>query len=46
MDRFGEAVAISGDTIIVGATGESSDATGVNGNQADNSSDSSGAVMP
>lgn len=43
-DRFGEAVAISADTIIVGATGESSDATGVNGNQADNSSDSSGAV--
>lgn len=31
------AVAVSGDTIVVGAFGESSNATGVNGNQSDNS---------
>src|SRR5690349_10179961 len=35
-DDFGVAVAISGDTIVVGASGEASGATGVNGNQADN----------
>jgi hypothetical protein len=43
-DRFGSAVAISGDTIVVGATGEASSATGVNGNQADNSAAQSGAA--
>ncbi|MDA0244853.1 MAG: FG-GAP repeat protein [Chloroflexi bacterium] len=43
-DLFGAAVAIDGDTIIVGAYGEDSNATGVNGNQADNSADSAGAV--
>ncbi len=43
-DGFGRVVAISGDTIAVGARGESSSATGVNGNQADNSAVSSGAV--
>lgn len=36
-DRFGSAVSISGDTIIVGAQGEDSNATGINGNQSDNS---------
>src|SRR5690606_19499970 len=33
-DTFGANVAIDGDTIIVGAHGEASNATGVNGNQA------------
>jgi pimeloyl-ACP methyl ester carboxylesterase len=43
-DRFGEAVAISGNTVVVGARGEDSAANGVNGNQADNSISFSGAV--
>jgi hypothetical protein len=43
-DLFGESVAISGDTILVGAASEDSNATGVNGNQADNSSFLSGAA--
>ncbi|BCS34400.1 hypothetical protein TBR22_A36300 [Luteitalea sp. TBR-22] len=43
-DRFGVAVAIWGDVLAVGADGEDSAATGVNGNQADNSAASSGAV--
>jgi hypothetical protein len=43
-DRFGYAVAISGDTIVVGAYGESSSATGVNGNETDNSASASGAA--
>lgn len=36
-DLFGIAVAISGDTIVVGANNESSNAIGVNGDQANNS---------
>ncbi|HKQ47863.1 MAG TPA: thrombospondin type 3 repeat-containing protein [Phycisphaerae bacterium] len=43
-DQFGIAVAVSGDTVVVGADGEASNATGVNGNQANNSVSSSGAV--
>ncbi len=43
-DQFGCAVDISGNTIVVGALGESSNAKGVNKNQANNSKDSSGAV--
>ncbi|MFH1231297.1 MAG: FG-GAP repeat protein, partial [Planctomycetota bacterium] len=43
-DQFGYPVAISGDTIVVGAWGEDSNATGINGNQADNSAADSGAV--
>ncbi len=43
-DGFGLSVAVSGDTLVVGASGESSNATGVNGNQADNSALSSGAA--
>ncbi|MCP5020231.1 MAG: hypothetical protein GY930_00510 [bacterium] len=43
-DRFGQSVAISGETIIVGAHEEESGATGVNGNQSDNSVTDSGAV--
>jgi uncharacterized repeat protein (TIGR01451 family) len=43
-DQFGSAVAISGDTLAVTAVNESSNATGVNGNQFDNSASQSGAV--
>lgn len=43
-DYFGGSVAISGDTIVVGAGGEDSNATGVNGNQSDNSESLSGAA--
>ncbi len=43
-DEFGRTVAISGDTVVVGATGEDSNATGVNGNQADNSANFAGAA--
>jgi hypothetical protein len=43
-DRFGISVAVSGDTVVVGASGEDSNATGVNGNQADNSLSRSGAA--
>jgi hypothetical protein len=43
-DHFGTSVAISGDAIVVGATGENSNATGVNGNQADNSAYHAGAA--
>ena len=43
-DRFGQAVAISGDTIMVGAWLEDSNATGVNGDQLDNSFADAGAV--
>ena len=43
-DAFGEAVAISGNTIVVGAEGEASGFPGVNGNQADESIPGSGAA--
>ena len=43
-DFFGISVAASGDTIVVGATGESSGSVGVDGDQSDNSATSSGAV--
>jgi hypothetical protein len=43
-DQFGVAVAISGDTVVVGALGESSNATGVNGDQNDNSDPNAGAA--
>jgi trimeric autotransporter adhesin len=43
-DLFGVSVALDGDTLAVGAMGEASAATGVNGNQADNSAPESGAV--
>jgi len=45
-DRFGGAVALSadGNTLAVGARNESSNATGVNGDQNDNSTRESGAV--
>ena len=44
IDSFGEFVAISGDTVVVGAWRESSNATGVNGNQDDNSAGAAGAA--
>src|SRR6266581_856385 len=43
-DWFGSAVAISGDTMVVAAPFEPSNATGVNGNQSDNSATNSGAA--
>jgi hypothetical protein len=45
-DYFGESLAISsdGNTLTVGAYGESSNATGINGNAANNSADSAGAA--
>ena len=43
-DVFGTAVAVSGDTIVVGASGEDSAATGINGNESNNSASSSGAA--
>ena len=45
-DRFGMTIALSGDgsTMAVGADGESSGATGVGGNQADNSAEAAGAA--
>ena len=43
-DGFGNAVAVSGGTVAVGAYLEDSSATGVGGNQADNSATNSGAT--
>jgi hypothetical protein len=43
-DRFGGAVAVSGDTVVVGGAGEGSNASGVNGNQANNSFSDAGAA--
>lgn len=45
-DGFGVSTALSSDgtTLVVGAEGESSNATGIDGNQNDNSATSSGAV--
>ncbi len=44
IDFFGGSVAVSGDTVLVGAAGEDSSATGVNGDQSDNSAVDSGAA--
>ena len=43
-DRFGYSVAISGDTLVVGALNEASNATGINGDQGNNSADRAGAA--
>jgi hypothetical protein len=43
-DQFGDSVAISGEMAIVGAPGEGSSATGINGDQANNDAVSSGAA--
>lgn len=46
LDRFGQSVSLSGDgtTLAVGAYLEDSNATGINGNEGDNSEDGAGAV--
>ena len=44
LDNFGTSVAIAGETIVVGATGEDSNATGVNGNQINDITTNSGAA--
>ncbi|MEY4166619.1 MAG: hypothetical protein RIR52_443, partial [Acidobacteriota bacterium] len=44
LDRFGTSVAISRDTLVVGARGEDSNATGVNGDQMNNAAYDSGAA--
>jgi len=45
-DHFGHSIALSGDgkTLAVGANGEGSASTGINGNQADKTADGSGAA--
>ncbi len=43
-DTFGAAIALSDDTLVVGAPGEDSAATGVNGNGSNNSAHDAGAV--
>jgi hypothetical protein len=43
-DEFGSSVAISGDTVVVGAAAEDSNATEINGDQSDNSAESAGAA--
>jgi len=43
-DAFGSSVAISGDTLVVGAPGEDSNATGFNGDQLDDSATDAGAA--
>ncbi|MBL6764946.1 MAG: choice-of-anchor D domain-containing protein, partial [Verrucomicrobiae bacterium] len=43
-DNFGHSVAISGDAIVVGANQEDSNATGINGDGANNASTTSGAA--
>lgn len=43
-DYFGISVAVSGDAVVVGAYREASNATGIDGNQANNSAASSGAA--
>ena len=43
-DLFGDSIALSGDTLVVGADGEDSNAKGINGNQTNNLADASGAV--
>jgi trimeric autotransporter adhesin len=43
-DTFGAALSLSGDALLVGANGEDSNATGVNGDQANNSLGGSGAA--
>ena len=43
-DEFGWSIAIDGDTLVVGAPSEGSNATGIDGDQTDNSAHQSGAV--
>ena len=44
-DGFGDSLALSADTLIVGAGGEASAATGINGDQSDNSVSSGAAYV-
>ena len=43
-DQFGSSVAVDGETVVVGAALEDSNATGINGNQANNGAENSGAA--
>jgi hypothetical protein len=43
-DQFGWDVAVWGDMVVVGANAEDSNATGINGNQTDNSASAAGAA--
>jgi trimeric autotransporter adhesin len=43
-EEFGEAIALSGGTLAVGAIGETSSATGINGDQTNRGASNSGAV--
>ncbi len=43
-DLFGSSVSLAKDTLAVGAIGEDSNATGINGNEADNTAASAGAA--
>ena len=43
-DNFGSSVAVSGDTVVIGAPAEDSNATGVNGDQSNNSASLAGAA--
>ena len=43
-DQFGDVVAVSGDTVVVGAYSESSNASGINGDQTNNAASWAGAV--
>ncbi len=43
-DYFGESVAVSGDTVVVGSWAEASNATGIDGDQSDNSAWATGAA--
>ena len=43
-DGFGNSVAVSGNTVVIGAPTESSNATGVNGDEANNSASNAGAA--
>jgi hypothetical protein len=44
LDAFGASVSVSGDTVVVGAYEEDAAATGVNGDESDNSAERSGAA--
>lgn len=43
-DRFGSSVALRGETLVVGAPGEQSAATGIGGNESDDSATAAGAA--
>ncbi len=45
VDSFGSSVTVDGDTMVIGATGEDSNVTGLNGNQGNNSTSQSGGGL-